>query len=159
MFVLTEGLLIYLDDEVVSAIARDLHRQPEIKWWVMDLSAPAIREMFQKGMGSLLDNAPMKFAPPDGVAFFEKLGWKARDILEFVREAARLRRLPLFLRIVALFLPKADPARPGQRPLVGGGAVRARLTHEQPGVSHRPARTRRCWCTSSTSAGPSWAAG
>jgi methyltransferase (TIGR00027 family) len=107
VLVLTEGLLIYLERDVVEAIGRDLLAHPAIQWWVLDLNSPAIRQMLMKGMGSLLDNAPMKFAPPDGVAFFEKLGWKARDIGSFFREGLRLRRLPLFLRMFALF-PEPD---------------------------------------------------
>jgi hypothetical protein len=106
--VLTEGLLIYLEDEVVRAIARDLRAFPAVRWWVLDVNAPAIRDMMQKGMGSLLENAPMKFAPPDGVGFFEKIGWKALDIRSFFREALRLRRAPLLLHLFALF-PDPDP--------------------------------------------------
>ena len=112
VLVLTEGLLIYLDDDVVDAIARDLLASPAVKWWILDASSPAIRTMLQDGMGSLLDNAPMKFAPPDGVAYFEKFGWKARDIRSFVREGLRLRRLPIFLRVFALF-PEPDPRNLG----------------------------------------------
>jgi len=111
VLVLTEGLLIYLDDCVVESIGRDLLTQPAIQWWVLDVNSPAVRQMLQKGMSSLLENAPMKFAPRDGVAFFEKLGWKARDIHPFFREALRLRRLPLFLRMFALF-PERDPRAP-----------------------------------------------
>jgi methyltransferase (TIGR00027 family) len=108
VLVLTEGLLIYLDDDVVDAMARDFLAKPAIRWWILDMNSPAIKVMLQKGMGSLLDRAPMKFAPPDGVAFFEKRGWRTRDMRSFVREALRLGRLPLFLRIVARF-PEPNP--------------------------------------------------
>src|SRR6266404_3330820 len=33
--------------------------------------------VMRKGMGTHLVNAPLKFAPPSGVAFFEALGWRA----------------------------------------------------------------------------------
>ncbi len=112
VLVLTEGLLIYLDDDVVDAIARDLLACRTVKWWVLDVSSPAIRTMLQKGMGSLLDNAPMKFAPPEGVAYYEKRGWKARDVRSFVREGLRLRRLPILLRLFARF-PEPDPRNLG----------------------------------------------
>jgi methyltransferase (TIGR00027 family) len=112
VLVLTEGLLIYLEEDVVDAIARDLLDQAAIRGWILDLNSPAIRAMLMKGMGSLLDHAPMKFAPPDGVAFFEKRGWRTRDIRSFVREAARFRRLPLLLRMFALF-PEPDPRNLG----------------------------------------------
>ena len=63
-------------------------------------------------MGAHFENAPFKFAPPDGVAFFEALGWKAHDIRSLFHEAIRMRRLPWLLRPFAL-LPKPDPRRPG----------------------------------------------
>jgi methyltransferase (TIGR00027 family) len=110
--VLTEGLLVYLDEDVVRTIGRDLLAQPAIRWWVLDVVAPAILRMLQKGMGAHLDRAPMKFAAADGVAFFEKLGWKARDIRSYVREAIRLRRAPFFLRLFAVF-PEPDARKPG----------------------------------------------
>lgn len=110
--VLTEGLLIYLDEDVIRAIARDLLDQPAIRWWVLDAVAPAILHMLQKGMGAHLDNAPMKFAPADGVAFFEKLGWKARDIRSYFREAIRFRRAPFLFRLFAVF-PEPDARKPG----------------------------------------------
>jgi hypothetical protein len=44
--------------------------------------------------GALLDRAPLKFSPRDGLAFFERIGWKAKDIRATFHEAARLRRLP-----------------------------------------------------------------
>jgi methyltransferase (TIGR00027 family) len=114
VLVLTEGLLIYLEDEVVEAIGRDLLAEPAVRGWVLDLHSPAIRQMLIKGMGSLLEHAPMKFAPPEGVVFFEKLGWKVRDVRSLFREALRLRRLPVLLRMFAAF-PEADPRDLGNR--------------------------------------------
>jgi methyltransferase (TIGR00027 family) len=110
--VLTEGLLVYLNQDVVQAIARDLAAQPGIRWWVLDTVSPRILQMLQKGMGAHLENAPMKFAPAEGVAFFEKLGWKARDIRSYFREAIRFRRAPLLLRLFAVF-PEPDARKPG----------------------------------------------
>jgi methyltransferase (TIGR00027 family) len=110
--VLTEGLLVYLEPDVVRAIGRDLLGQSAVRWWVLDTIAPGILRMLQKGMGAHLDNAPMKFAPAEGVAFYEKLGWKARDIRSFFREGVRLRRVPLLLRLFAFF-PEPDPRNPG----------------------------------------------
>jgi len=108
----TEGLLIYLDRDVVGALGRDLLAQPAIHWWVLDAVSPTILQILRKGMGAHLDNAPMKFAPAEGVAFFEKLGWKARDIRSYFREAIRLRRAPLLFRLFAVF-PEPDARKPG----------------------------------------------
>jgi O-methyltransferase involved in polyketide biosynthesis len=62
--VLTEGLLGYLDNDVVRAMGRDFLSQPAVRWWVLDVTSPAILRMLQKGMGAHLDNAPLKFARP-----------------------------------------------------------------------------------------------
>ncbi len=120
--VITEGLLVYLEPEMVRVIARDLHERPAIAWWIVDLASPAVLAMLRRRVGShLAENATMRFAPADGVAFFEALGWKATDVRSFFRAAARLRRLPRWMRLFAL-LPDPDPRRPGRRPW--GAAVR-----------------------------------
>jgi methyltransferase (TIGR00027 family) len=113
VLVITEGLLTYLDDEQVRALARDLAR-PAVHWWIVDLASAAIVNMMNRGMGRHLDNAPMKFAPPDGVAFFEALGgWKAREIHSIFRSALRFKRLPPLLRFFSFF-PDPDPRKPGK---------------------------------------------
>jgi methyltransferase (TIGR00027 family) len=109
--IITEGLLGYLDDEVVRALGRDLLAQPGARWWLLDVASPVILQMLQKGMGQHLTNAPLKFAPANGVAFFEELGWQAREMPSVFREAARHRRLPFLLRLLAL-LPGPDPRNP-----------------------------------------------
>jgi methyltransferase (TIGR00027 family) len=110
---ITEGLLGYLDEEVVRSIGQELAARPAVRWWLLDVSSPAILRMMQRGMGENLANAPLKFAPCAGVGFFEALGWKARDIREVFREAVRFRRVPFFLRPFAL-LPEPDPRKPGK---------------------------------------------
>jgi O-methyltransferase involved in polyketide biosynthesis len=110
---ITEGLLIYLDEDVVRAIGRELAARPAVRWWLLDVSSPAILRMMQRGMGENLANASLKFAPVAGVGFFESLGWKARDIREVFQEAVRFRRVPFFLRPFAL-LPQPDPRKPGK---------------------------------------------
>jgi len=53
----------------------------------------------------------MKFAPPNGVAFFEAIGWRAPDIRPIFRAAVRFRRVPMLLRLFSLF-PDPDPRNP-----------------------------------------------
>jgi methyltransferase (TIGR00027 family) len=113
VLIITEGLLTYLDSEVVRSIGLDLAGRPAVRWWLLDVISPAILGIMQQGMGENLANAPMKFAPADGVAFFESQGWKASDIREIFREAVRFRRVPFFFRFFALF-PQPDPRKPGK---------------------------------------------
>ena len=110
--VITEGLLTYLDDDQVRALGRDFASRAAARWWLLDVTSPAILQMMRKGMGDHLQNAPMKFAPADGIAFFEGLGWRASDVLSIFREAVRHKRVPRFLRLFA-FLPEPDPRKPG----------------------------------------------
>jgi methyltransferase (TIGR00027 family) len=108
--IITEGLLIYLDPAKVGALAADLQSRHGVRWWVMDLASPAIATMMRRTMGRLLSNAPLKFAPADGVAFFEKLGWQVDKVESLLHAAARYNRLPGLLRLFAWF-PAADPRR------------------------------------------------
>ena len=110
--VITEGLLMYLDDELARRLAIDLLRRAGIRWWVLDLFSPSVRWFVQTFMGSVLAKAPLKFAPKDGVAFFEGLGWSAVEVRSIYYEAARLNRLPIYLRPFVL-VPEPDPRRPG----------------------------------------------
>jgi methyltransferase (TIGR00027 family) len=114
--VITEGLLVYLEPAQVQAIGRDLYARSAIAWWMIDLASPRILAMMKQSFGhQLSDGAQMKFAPADGVAFFRPLGWNAREIRSFFREAVRLRRAPWYMRAFS-FLPDGNPERLGNRP-------------------------------------------
>jgi O-methyltransferase involved in polyketide biosynthesis len=115
VLVITEGLLLYLDEGQVRSLATDLAAEAGIRWWVLDLASPALLDMMKKSMGPQLANAPMKFGPANGVAFFEELGWRATHIQSVLRAAARFRRLPWTLKFFA-FLPEPNPRKPGRAP-------------------------------------------
>ena len=112
--VITEGLVVYLDDVTVRALARDLAAQAGIRWWVLDLLSPGIRAMISNGMGGRHPaRALVKFAPENGVAFFESLGWRARDVAPIMRAASRFHRAPLWMRALA-WHPGPDPRKLGK---------------------------------------------
>jgi methyltransferase (TIGR00027 family) len=116
VIVIAEGLLLYLDDDAVRTLGRDLAERRAIRSWVVDLLSPRILRALQKRMAGLLsDDAKMRFAPANGVAFFEPLGWKAAKVRTQFEDAARTNRLPWLLRPLTL-LPRADPANPGEKP-------------------------------------------
>lgn len=46
--VLTEGLLIYMTEDQVAALARALHTQPQLRWWLSDLASPIALRQLQK---------------------------------------------------------------------------------------------------------------
>jgi methyltransferase (TIGR00027 family) len=111
--VITEGLLIYLDEGQVQALATAIGAQAGIRGWILDVASPGLLALMRKSMGTHLENAPMKFAPPNGVAYFEALGWRVVNVRSIFEAAARFRRLPWPLRIFTLF-PEADPRNPGR---------------------------------------------
>ena len=109
---LTEGLLVYLDEAEVRTLGRDFASRG-VRWWILDLASPEILKMMRRQVGAQLANAPMKFAPSDGVAFFEALGWEVREIHSIVQAAVRFRRIPFFLRPFS-WLPEPDPRKLGR---------------------------------------------
>lgn len=114
--VMTEGLLIYLDARQVESLTRDLAAVPAFRTWIVDLASPGLVKMMQQRGGDMIAaaGAPFKFAPPEGPAFFEPLGWRAAEVGSLLKTASRLKRLPLFLKLISL-LP--EPAkRPPNRP-------------------------------------------
>lgn len=121
--VLTEGLLMYLDDADVTALSTAITR-PEVHWWMLDFAGPGLKKMMNKKMAGMLQNAPFKFAPENGLAYFENLGWRTVDVQALYLAAHRMRRLPLVMRPLA-WLPQPDPRRPGGR----AWSATALLTH------------------------------
>ena len=112
--VITEGLVVYLTDETVRSLARDLAAESPIRWWVLDMLSPRMRAMISDGMGGRHPARTLvRFAPENGVAFFEGLGWRARDVKTLFRAGVRFHRAPLWMRPLALF-PDPDPRRPGK---------------------------------------------
>jgi methyltransferase (TIGR00027 family) len=114
--IMTEGLLAYLSPDEVGALAVDLAAQNSFQNWLVDFGSPGLLKMMQKQMGSKLDAAgfPFKFAPPEGPPFFTRYGWKPADVRSLIKAAAKLKRLPFFLRLMAM-LPASNGAQ-GERP-------------------------------------------
>ena len=92
--VISEGLLIYLTPEQVTSLASDLHAQPSLRWWLLDLAHPQLLKMMTKMWGGSVSsgNAPFLFAPEEGTAFFLPLGWREIVFRSQMEESRRLRR-------------------------------------------------------------------
>jgi O-methyltransferase involved in polyketide biosynthesis len=109
--VITEGLMIYLTPEAVGELAADLAAQASFHSWIVDIASPGLLRMLRKRMASQLrEAAPFKFAPEEGPAFFVARGWKPMEVQSLLKNAARLKRLSFFLRLVAL-LPENEKSR------------------------------------------------
>ena len=96
--VVSEGLLVYLDEKEVTALGQDLAVVQSFQHWVIDLASPALLRMLAKKMGAPLDQAgaPLKFAPREGPDFFASSGWKPVEIHSVMHAAAKLNRLSIF---------------------------------------------------------------
>lgn len=101
--VVTEGFLVYLTPEQVTALARDLRAQSAFQWWLTDLTGPRALDMLQRVWGPMFRDARFQFGPRDSVGFFQKLGWREESFRSSREEAARLNRdtpMPLLSRVL-----------------------------------------------------------
>ncbi len=94
VLVISEGLLIYLTEEQVAALADDLHGAPAFQWWCIDLASPQLLKMMDRWMKNptLKKNAPFKFGPEASTNFFLPHGWKVKEWRSSIEEATRLDR-------------------------------------------------------------------
>jgi methyltransferase (TIGR00027 family) len=114
--VLCEGLLIYMKRKEVATLAEDLAAASGIHYWLVDLASPGLLEMLRRQLGPQLEQAAasLEFAPAEGPGFFFRHGWKPVVVQSMFRAAARLKRVPLAMRWMAL-LPESK-GRQGARP-------------------------------------------
>jgi methyltransferase (TIGR00027 family) len=115
----TEGLLAYLSAEEVGALAEDLAKRAGFQRWVLELGSPGLLRMLQKQWNRQLGQAgaPLKFGPKEGPGFFTHHGWRPVEVHSVLKTAARLKRLSLWMRLLAL-LPESSGAQ-GSRPWSG----------------------------------------
>ncbi len=94
VLIVTEGLLVYLTDEQVIELGRDLAAQPPFRWWLIDLASPTLLAFLKKWFSKTMDEGgvTMKFAPEEGPDFFRKCGWKLAEFRRTMPEAQRLNR-------------------------------------------------------------------
>jgi methyltransferase (TIGR00027 family) len=92
--VITEGLLVYLDERLVASLADGLRARPSIRRWVLESVAPEVVKRNMRAWGKVLAqaHAEWKFAPLDGFDFFRRHGWSPTVKRPFFVEARRLRR-------------------------------------------------------------------
>jgi methyltransferase (TIGR00027 family) len=107
--VITEGLLVYLPEDAVVGLSRDLHQVASFQWWVIDLVSPLVLRAMQLIWNRQLaeGNARMQFGPRSGTDFFVPLGWREAEFRSFAEEGGRLRRglAPRFWHLVKPFTP------------------------------------------------------
>lgn len=117
--ILSEGLIGYLDDEEVAALAADISGQHNFRRWVFDLMSPGLLALALQEMGSFLTegNAPLKFAPAEGEEFFLPYGWRSVESKSVLKTAATLKRLSDELLAFAAYPEPEGPK--GEYPWTG----------------------------------------
>src|SRR4051812_20550023 len=83
VFVLTEGVVGYLSNADVGALAADLKAQPRFAYWVLEYFTAQFRKielMMSRRRHKQLANAPVQFQPGDWRNFFAERGWSPREI-------------------------------------------------------------------------------
>ena len=122
VLVITEGLLVYLESDQVADLARDLHDIASANWWLTDLASPMLLKFLEKKWQPKLSdgNAPFRFGPAEGTAFFAPSGWKESEFRSTWDESLRLNRtMPgaWFFRWLGYLQPKEK--REAQRRMSG----------------------------------------
>lgn len=114
--VIAEGFLVYVDREGVESLARDLASVPSFSRWAIDICSPGLmKRLHERGGAAIAEGgAQYRFAPPEGPPFFERCGWRPIQVHSMLKTAAKLKRLPLFLQMMALLPDSKGPQ--GSRP-------------------------------------------
>jgi methyltransferase (TIGR00027 family) len=99
--ILSEGLVMYLCENKVVELARDLITGTTVEWWALDLvGSPWFlpwANRFPRRRSSIA-NTSLQFAPRDGAGFFRPLGWEPVDIRFSWLEQRRLGCEPWLMR-------------------------------------------------------------
>jgi methyltransferase (TIGR00027 family) len=104
VLVLAEGVLPYLTEGDVAALADDLRTHACFESWIVDYLSPAAHRMRKQRAND--SNAPFKFSPNDWAGFFATHGWRQAR-MRYIPQAGRELRRPAplsFTRRVALAL-------------------------------------------------------
>ncbi len=92
--VVTEGLLVYLDEARVALLANGLRARPSMRRWILESVSPEVLKRNMRAWGDDLAqaNAEWKFAHPKGLDYFRARGWSPAAKRPFMVEARRLGR-------------------------------------------------------------------
>src|SRR5580658_5885282 len=93
--VVTEGLLVYLEEAAVGSLADELRARTSMRRWILESITRDVLKRNMRGWGRVLaeGHAEWKFAVPNGLEFFRSHGWSPKVERSFFAEARRLGRL------------------------------------------------------------------
>ena len=110
VLVLTEGVIGYLTNDAVAALADDLRARPAFKSWIVDYSARFLTRTVRVRLGRReLENAPLRFQPADSEQFLRAHGWRVVERRDLPIAGERLGRplpIPWWFAPVHVVLPR-----------------------------------------------------
>ncbi len=102
--ILTEGVILYLENQQVAELAEDLRAHPQFALWIIDYLSKRSLAFVRKRRKKELKNAPMVFDPANWFGFFKERGWKVREI-QYLPEVSQMlgRKVPMpwFARLLS----------------------------------------------------------
>jgi methyltransferase (TIGR00027 family) len=110
VLVVTEGLLVYLDEATVASLADDLGASFPLALWLLENVTPPVLARMKRNWDKTLRpaGAEMKFAPTDGLGFFRAHGWTPsveKSLLDEAERLGREMRVVAALRSLSRFIP------------------------------------------------------
>lgn len=116
VLVITEGLVAYLSEEQVGALADDLAAQPSFHRWTTDVASPMVLRMISRVWGKHMDagSATFRFGPEDAAAFYAAHGWRLAEYHAAIINAQRLGREFPFAWLFRMLRPSMWRAEKGR---------------------------------------------
>jgi methyltransferase (TIGR00027 family) len=101
ILVISEGLLIYLDEDKVASLAADLHAHPHFSYWLVEVVSPMARDWMNWKWSHHLGaaDARLVFAPSDWREFYRSCGWRLVEFRNLADTAHRLNREPPIVKL------------------------------------------------------------
>jgi methyltransferase (TIGR00027 family) len=101
VMIMSEGLLLYLDEEKVTSLAADLLAQPHFRYWLVEIASPKVVEWVNRNWRHHFEaaNAVMSFAPADWRKFFADRGWQPVSFEDLANTAMKINRAPVMMRV------------------------------------------------------------
>ena len=100
--VMSEGLLLYLDEDKVTSLAADLRAQPHFRYWLVDVVSPKVLDFVNRKWRHHFEaaNAVMSFAPGDWRTFYRDRGWEPASFESMSETAIKIHRAPRIMRVM-----------------------------------------------------------
>jgi methyltransferase (TIGR00027 family) len=136
VLVVTEGLLVYLDEGTVASLAEDLGASFRNGLWLLENVTPAVLARMKRNWDKTLRpaGAEMKFAPGTGLGFFLARGWAPavkKSLLDEAERLGREMRIVAAIRALSRLIPGLKAAYARRQQKFGDAVVYAVMEHAE----------------------------